>query len=184
LVGRQGAKNRRAYCGRSPRGSGRVAIKRVFRAAFWIFPQWRTMGLDWLPASLCRPDANDDVTRNDFVIWAEKVMDCRRRLGVKGLDLYAARCGVVHTYTPDSKLHRKGHAKRIMYSWGTKEPHDANSLVRGLGLTEVFIKVEVLFDTFLYGVERFSDDVLKDPERERLVLSRDRKLFADVSSFP
>jgi hypothetical protein len=108
-------------------------------------------GMDFA-ASLRRPEGNDNVTRSDFVCWAEKFMDCRQRLGVSGLDLYGARCGVVHTYSPDSDVHRTGKAKRIMYSWGTKETYDANSRVQECGMPEVFIKIEVLFDEFLHGI--------------------------------
>ena len=49
-------------------------------------------------------------------------MSCVQRFGVSGLDLYAARCGVLHTYTMDSRLSTEGKAKRILYAWGNDWP--------------------------------------------------------------
>lgn len=140
-------------------------------------------GIDFV-ASLARPATQSDVTKNDFIRWAERFMDCRQRLGVSGLDLYAARCGVVHTYTADSKLHRAGQAKRIFYSWGNQEPHEANSLVRRLGYSEVFIKIESLFDTFNHGLEKFGTAMTKDEQLTTLVVSRGGQLFSNYPQFP
>jgi hypothetical protein len=38
---------------------------------------------------------------------------------VTATDLYAARCGVLHTLTGKSGLSGKGHAREIAYAWGT-----------------------------------------------------------------
>jgi hypothetical protein len=87
-------------------------------------------------------------------------------------------------YSADSKLHRAGDAKRIFYSWGNQEPHEANSLVRRLGHSEVFIKIEILFDAFLNGLEKFGEVIANDEEFARRILSRGGQLFADFASFP
>ena len=140
-------------------------------------------GIDFL-ASLSRPLGQADVSRSDFIRWVETFMECLQQLGVEGIDLYGARCGIVHTYTPDSGVHRKGRAKRIMYSWGDREPHAATSLVRGLGRSEVFIKVEELFETLCVGMEKFGETMETDKELEMRVVSRATKLFSNYRSFP
>ena len=137
-----------------------------------------------LAASLARPLGQPKVTRSDFIRWAETYMECRQRLGVEGIDLYGARCGIVHTYTPDSDLYREGKAKRIMYSWGDQEPQSATSLVRGLGYSEIFIKVEVLFEVFCIGLDKFAEAIATDKELEARVLSPAGQLFAHYRSFP
>ena len=51
-----------------------------------------------------------------FVRWVEQYLsinDCTP------LDIYAARCGIVHTFAADSRLARDGRAKKIAYAWGT-----------------------------------------------------------------
>ena len=41
-------------------------------------------------------------TRASFVRWVEAYMLAARPLGCAGIDLYAARCGVLHTFSADS----------------------------------------------------------------------------------
>jgi hypothetical protein len=139
-------------------------------------------GID-VAASLNRPVSNADVTRKDFVGCVNNFMDCQP-LGVNATDLYAARCGVVHTYSPDSSLYRSGQARRIAYSWGTKGSDDPNSLLRQFQLPEQFIKVETLFAAYCDGIKKFSDAIISDPELEKLVLSRGYKMFANTPTFP
>jgi addiction module HigA family antidote len=140
-------------------------------------------GIDVL-ANLCRPAANSEVKSADFVNWAERYMECKKRLGVAGLDLYAARCGVLHTYTMDSRLSANGQARRILYAWGGKTPDEPMKLLRALGRPEVMIKIETLFSAFLHGIEAFGKVVDDDPKLESLVAQRGRKLFMDQPSFP
>ena len=45
--------------------------------------------------------------REAFVAWVDKYMKPRTTLGCSALDLYAARCGVLHTMAPDSDLYQK-----------------------------------------------------------------------------
>ena len=66
-------------------------------------------GID-IMAALSRPAAAEKVVRADYIAWAERYMRCQERLGVSGIELYAARCGVVHTATADSQLSNEGKA--------------------------------------------------------------------------
>jgi hypothetical protein len=140
-------------------------------------------GIDVL-ANLSRPESNSEVMQSDFVNWAERYMQCNNALGVSGLDLYAARCGVLHTYTMDSRLSATGRAKRIIYAWGEKTPDEPMKLLRELGFSEVMIKIETLFAAYLHGVEVFGKTIADDPKLGSLVAKRGRKLFLDQASFP
>jgi hypothetical protein len=140
-------------------------------------------GIDVL-ANLSRPADNPEVTQSDFVNWAERYMECEKLLGVSGLDLYAARCGVLHTYSMDSRLSTKGRARPIVYAWGDKNPDEPMKLLRAQGRPEVMIKMEALFSAFLYGIEAFGKALDDDPKLESLVGQRGRKLFVDQTSFP
>jgi len=140
-------------------------------------------GIDVL-ANLCRPADNPEVMPTDFVNWSERYMECEKHLGVSGLDLYGARCGILHAYTMDSRLSTKGRARRILYAWGDKKPDDAMKVLRALELPEVVIKIEELFTTLLRGIGAFGKTLDDDPELQSLVAQRGRKLFMDRASFP
>lgn len=140
-------------------------------------------GIDVL-ANLSRPAASAKVARSDFVDWAERHMNCKDALKVSGLDLYAARCGILHTYTMDSQLGAVGRAKPILYVWGNKTPDEPMQLLQGLNRPEVMIKIETLFSTFIDGIDSFSRTMDSDPKLASLVAQRGRKLFMDQASFP
>jgi hypothetical protein len=54
-------------------------------------------GIDML-AALGRPQSNPNVTRKDFINWCEHYLVPAGFNQCTPIDLYAARCGVVHTY--------------------------------------------------------------------------------------
>ena len=86
-------------------------------------------GIDFL-ASLTRPEGQQEVKSDDFIRWAEQYMSCKETLGVRGIDLYAARCGVVHSYRISSRLYRRAKANRIAYAWGRKEAGPADLFLK------------------------------------------------------
>ncbi len=140
-------------------------------------------GIDFM-GNISRPEQQAEQTRGDFIRWAEKHMSCVQRFGVSGLDLYAARCGVLHTYTMDSRLSTEGKAKRILYAWGNKSPEEANKLLRSLGFQEVVIKLEDLGTSFVDGIESFTAMLKEGTPFAAVVKQRSRKFFKDQSSFP
>jgi hypothetical protein len=63
---------------------------------------------------LCAEDANDQI-QNYFVAWVEKYILTPGRIECSALDLWAARCGIVHTLSASSRLSRRGKAHQILY---------------------------------------------------------------------
>lgn len=51
-------------------------------------------------------------TRHSFVRWVDSYMLPNDAFQFSALDLYAARCGIIHLFSGDSDLSRKGQAKR------------------------------------------------------------------------
>lgn len=133
---------------------------------------------------LSRPQNSDRANKNDFVRWAELKMDCQQRLGVSGLDLYAARCGMVHAQSMDSTLSKKGPACRILYAWGDAQIEEPTQVLQALGLPEKFVKIEALFDAFKDSIAAFQEELERDPNFKSLVLKRSRESFADYPFFP
>jgi hypothetical protein len=70
-------------------------------------------GMDVMASLDALPNESNQAS---FVRWVERYLsinDCTP------LDIYAARCGIVHTFAADSRLARDGRAKKIAYAWGT-----------------------------------------------------------------
>lgn len=53
-----------------------------------------------------------------FMAWVDQYLLKATPMDCTAADLYAARCGIVHTLSPDSDLSDKGKARRICYAWG------------------------------------------------------------------
>ena len=59
-------------------------------------------------ASLGRPAGQEDVSRAHYVGWAEKYLLPAGNIPCTGLEIYAARCALLHTYGAESRLSRRG----------------------------------------------------------------------------
>lgn len=113
---------------------------------------------------------DDDVKGRDFIDWIEKYMplkDDKQLAKLTPTDLWGARCGYLHTASPESSSLRKGTAKsQIAHSYG---PVVATSLVEGT----VAVRFESLVAAFLTAVLRFRDDLNGNPSRKEVA---DKKL--------
>jgi hypothetical protein len=56
-----------------------------------------------------------------FARFVSDFMYKEKPLDPKPIDLYAARCGILHTMTPDSQLSATNKAVPISYAWGTAD---------------------------------------------------------------
>jgi hypothetical protein len=70
-------------------------------------------GMDAM-AFLNMPSRQQDVTGKDFISWADRYISFPCREQVSGLDLYGARCGVLHAHGIKSKLSR---ARTVPNGW-------------------------------------------------------------------
>jgi hypothetical protein len=59
-----------------------------------------------------------------FQAWVDTWMLQKYPLPCTASELYAARCAILHTLTPDSDLSEKGAVRRIGYAWGTAQQRD------------------------------------------------------------
>lgn len=53
-----------------------------------------------------------------FTRWVNSYMLPAKSLPCSALDLYGARCGLLHTLTSTSRLSGQGKAKHLAYAWG------------------------------------------------------------------
>jgi hypothetical protein len=83
-------------------------------------------GLAWLSVE------DNTGVRARFEDWVEEYLFAVKAFPCSATDLYAARCGILHTFTGDSHLLARGQAKAIAYAWGDA---DVAALQRALDRT-------------------------------------------------
>ena len=116
-----------------------------------------------------------DVERDDFIAWVEKYMktDEKQPYQYQGIDLYGARCSVVHNYGVESKLSRNKKCKIFAYA--------ANSLKHFYDPAKhtemVVLGVELFIRDFCDAVAKFLADIATDSKLQQQVESRLPKLF-------
>jgi hypothetical protein len=67
-------------------------------------------------AGLSRPRSQEYTNGDQFITWCEKYMLLEGRCyRLTGQDLWGARCGFLHGYTPISNIFRQGRAKMLSY---------------------------------------------------------------------
>lgn len=81
-------------------------------------------------------------------------------------ELYAARCGLVHTLTPTSNLTKKG-TRKVAYSWGTGDNSHLEKLINRLGHEPELVSVHLsdLIQSFRNGMADYLQYVYQDPQR-------------------
>jgi len=122
-------------------------------------------------------------TRADFIRWVDKYLLKSRQLKCTAIDLYAARCGLLHTFTPDSQLSSMVKARVIYYAWGKAKAED---MQRSIDLKNksndlVALHVNELYQAWLSGLVLWGEDLDKDSDRSANVLVKVEKFFADLS---
>ena len=78
-------------------------------------------------------------------------------------ELYAARCGILHTLTSKADLTAGGKVREIAYAWGTAKSEDLQATIDHLGNVKVVaVHVGVLFqavrDAMADMLEKFESD--------------------------
>jgi hypothetical protein len=72
------------------------------------------------------------------------------------VDLYAARCAVLHSMTDDSDLSRRGKAKRIVYAWEIPEVEQLKSLTQSQpGGSYIPLQYAALLSSLVWSADRF-----------------------------
>jgi hypothetical protein len=71
-------------------------------------------------SGLGRPAENEFSTREDFIDWCDRYMLHNGNLQCSAIDLYAARCSIIHSSSMHSKLSQNGRAKQLINEGRTK----------------------------------------------------------------
>ncbi len=133
-------------------------------------------------SSLDYPEDKKEPNRADFKKWCEQYLLCDTRIKCTTEDLYADRCGVIHSYSPESNLSKKGKAKLIVYSWGNTSTEILKDILYQTSKNVHVIHIETFFDILKQGVNKFLDDIKVNIEKQNLVNKRAKMMFVDIPS--
>ena len=121
-------------------------------------------------------------TKTSFTRWVEQYLLPAKPLGCTSLDLYAARCGILHTFTAESDLSRTGKARKLYYAWGIALASDLNMTSNRLGKADVVtMHVGDLHGAFRQGELAWFREVTADARRSQTVESAGGAWFTDMS---
>lgn len=127
-------------------------------------------------------DENKPVNER-FKHWVEEWIIGNNLLQCTSEELYAARCGILHTLTPDSNLSKKKGVKTLTYAWGTAEK---NMLEEAINLIEeddkkTAIHINDIVHAFKASFKFFWDSALTDKEKTNIIIRRAGKYFINMS---
>lgn len=133
----------------------RLLVQNEFfgQALIIMYASIDTLGL------LDAPDNQINATTTTFTNWCDKYLISQPNISVTSIDLWAARCAVLHTFTSASSLSRSGKAKEIAYFSGDKESEPYKTFVKItptiMGGNHVPIHIGDLFDAYLQAILDF-----------------------------
>ncbi|SRR6266571_1558541 len=119
-------------------------------------------------------------TRKAFIRWVEAQLLPDELLPCTALDLYAARCGVLHSLTPDADLVKNGEARRLAYAWGKGSAADLREIAKRLKREDV---IAIHVGDFIDAVDAAFRSYLAlgaDEERLKLALKRSSQWFGNL----
>lgn len=130
-------------------------------------------------AFLAMPAGQTAQTRKDFIGWVDTYLkaDPTERYQYRGLDVYAARCSLLHAFSAEADAHRKDPSV-CLFGYIDNGPH-AFDPAESTRLA--MISVTVLIRDLCRGAERFIGDWLSDLALRARVAGR---LPALYNTFP
>jgi len=139
------------------------------------------MGIDTM-AWLDRAPDHLDVRRDDFVAWVDTFLLPGSGLHCSAIDLYGARCGILHSLSAESRLYRDGKAKRLYYAWGDAVSSDLDDRLHrsAPAATDLVIHINDLIAGFASALHAFAEHLDANPDKASTVYQRAGKFFANL----
>ncbi|TAM55448.1 MAG: hypothetical protein EPN53_02880 [Acidobacteria bacterium] len=129
-------------------------------------------GIDAM-AFLGLPDGAVEVTGADFIAWCDNYLHLPGSEPVSSLELYGARCGLLHCHSGESRSRRQGTARLIQ--WTNK---GVPVLYRpDIDANLVFVSVQALVESFFEAVDRFLVELFREPGRAAVADARLQNMF-------
>jgi len=131
-------------------------------------------GIDTM-AYLSMPANKKTQDCHDFIEWADRYILFQGKEKLTGLELYIARCIILHSYSDYSSIMSLGDCRKIEYTDQSNpdaidyNPEESDKTVK--------VSVHALSDAFFNGTDRFFDYMFSDNEKALLVEKRLNELM-------
>jgi len=134
-------------------------------------------GIDII-AWLNRPVSKEFANKEDFIRWVDDYLLPNSNIKYEAINLYAARCAIIHSYSFSSRLSEEGKAKEIYYAWGNANAKLLQNDIDGRSKkSAIAIHINDFLEAFKEGVEKFKLSIKSDKEKEKIVCGRANKYF-------
>jgi len=102
---------------------------------------------------------------------------------INATDLYAARCGILHTLTSKSDLSATGAAREIAYAWGIAQAPVLDAVIAQTEFTGrlVTLHYETLLNALEISIQKFLAAASSDPELESRLEDAAGRHFSNIS---
>ena len=113
-----------------------------------------------------------------FTKWVDEYMDNEKLLDITSLDLYSARCAIIHTLTPNSKRSNKKEASVLCYAWGDANRSLGEKSIEKSGINGLkIIHINDLFESLKIGTLKFT----KNDNLNKNTLDRMTQHYTNIS---
>jgi len=122
--------------------------------------------------------------RHSYTLWVEKYLKPKERLNSKcnSIDIYGARCGLLHELRLESDLSIKNKAQVIQYAWGNAKVENLEKAIVETKEAAIAIHANDFINAFKEGVTDFIDDLKKDKKRLDKVNKKSERFCRQVST--
>ena len=117
-----------------------------------------------------------------FKKWVDTWMLKDSKLQCNAEEIYSARCGILHTLTPNSTLSQNKGIRQIAYAWGKAKNEDLMESISELSMTDnlVSVHLEDLFLAFRRGFADYLEYVFNNEDEKVKFLSKSGQHFSNL----
>ena len=92
-----------------------------------------------------------------FQKWCDSHLLPESEVKATGIDLYGARCGVLHSLSAESKKSDSGVARQVIYGWGIADHSKLQKITDGAGVRGfVAVQLEHLRDALFSAMDKLA----------------------------
>jgi len=130
-------------------------------------------------SSLVRKNSDQDTKKTDFIDWVQTYMLPHPDIQISAVDLYAARCGMLHALSPTSNLSRGQAAKEIAYACDAQTASEARRTLtaRGKDGKVAVVSIPAIIECFLLAGEKFTRALGSDASLQQRFFANEKHVF-------
>lgn len=119
---------------------------------------------------------------SQFISWTERYLLPDSGLKCTAKELYSARCGLLHTYSSQSRMTKKKEARQLIYAWRISRAEELQELI-DLGKLDKWIpvKIETLFEAYKQGIMRMLEELQRDEQLASEAYERGSSFYVNMS---